>query len=82
MQHQKVGGKPLLIFANKQDQDGAVDETELSNRLELDTLMGDNRPYSNVVRIHVCLCVYVQCSLSCTRPLNHYCFITGKVYCS
>ena len=59
MQHQKVGGKPLLIFANKQDQDGAVDETELSNRLELDTLMGDNRPYSNVVRIYTCVLMCV-----------------------
>lgn len=49
IQHEKVGGKPLLVFANKQDQDGAIDESELGSQLQLDTLMGDNRLYTNVV---------------------------------
>ena len=42
-QNEKMMGKPLLIFANKQDKEGAVDEAELSARLELEQLTVNRR---------------------------------------
>ena len=38
VQNEKMEGKPLLVFANKQDKEGAVDEAELRTRLELGRL--------------------------------------------
>ena len=49
-QHEKIKGKPLLIFANKQDLEGAIDEDAIAQHLDLDTLLGENRVNSNVVR--------------------------------
>ena len=49
-QHEKIKGKPLLIFANKQDLEEAVDDDTVAQRLDLDALLGDNRGNSNVVR--------------------------------
>ena len=49
-QHEKIKGKPLLIFANKQDTDEAIDDDAVANHLDLDTLLGDNRANSSVVR--------------------------------
>lgn len=47
VQHEKVEGKPLLVFANKQDKEGAIDEAELRARLGLEQLVvrrrGDER---------------------------------------
>ena len=53
LQHEKIVGKPLLVFANKQDQDGASDDTEIGNQFNLDELLGDNRQYSTVVSLHM-----------------------------
>ena len=50
LQDEQMVGKPLLIFANKQDQEGALDDTEISNRLELDALLGEHRASCSVVR--------------------------------
>lgn len=49
MQHEKIKGKPLLIFANKQDLDEAIDDNAVAQHLDLDTLLGDNRDNSSVV---------------------------------
>ena len=49
VQDEKMVGKPLLIFANKQDKDGAVDDSDLGARLELERLLGENREHSSVV---------------------------------
>ena len=49
MRDEKMVGKPLLIFANKQDKDGAVDDNDLGTRLELERLLGENQGNSNVV---------------------------------
>ena len=54
LQHEKIAGKPLLIFANKQDQDGASDDTEIANQFNLDELLGDNRQHSTVVSLNTC----------------------------
>ena len=70
-------GKPLLIFANKQDQDGALSEEEVKTRLDLDTLLGEQQENGRVVsltqlavdcvcvraRVCVCVCVCVLCAL-------------------
>ena len=53
VQDPRVAGKPLLILANKQDQDGALDECELQNRLDLIALLGDNMNTVNVVSIEL-----------------------------
>ena len=47
---ERMVGKPLLIFANKQDREGAMDESELVAKLELDRLLGENQELSSVVR--------------------------------
>ena len=33
LQDNRMAGKPLLVFANKQDQDGAINENEVTNVL-------------------------------------------------
>ena len=68
-------GKPLLIFANKQDQTGALTEDEVRARLELDSLLGEHRQNARVVSIHVhvhviiieesCLTKYSQYANAC-----------------
>ena len=49
-QHEKVHGKPLLVFANKQDLDDALDGGTIANHLDLDAVLGDSRVNSSVVR--------------------------------
>lgn len=49
-QHEKIKGKPLLIFANKQDLEDAADDDTVAQHLDLDALLGDNRENSSVVR--------------------------------
>lgn len=51
VQDSRVVGKPILILANKQDQDGALDECELQNRLNLSTLLGENMSTVSVVSV-------------------------------
>ncbi len=46
IQHQKMRGKPLLIFSNKQD---SADATDISEVLDLDGIIGDQRNLSLVV---------------------------------
>ena len=47
--HDKMKGKPLLILANKQDSEGAVDKDQVSNELDLDRILGEHRNLSLVV---------------------------------
>lgn len=49
-QHEKIKGKPLLIFANKQDLEEAIDNDAVAQHLDLDAMLGDNRGNSIVVR--------------------------------
>ena len=46
-----MAGKPLLIVANKQDLIGCLDGAEVERRLQLDTLLGENRASSSVVSV-------------------------------
>ena len=43
VQHEKMEGKPLLVFANKRDKEGAIDEVELRVRLGLEQLTARRR---------------------------------------
>ncbi len=43
MRDERVAGKPLLIFANKQDRDGALGESEIKSGLEMDQIGGEER---------------------------------------
>ncbi len=49
-QHEKIKGKPLLVFANKQDLDKVIDDGAIAHRLDLDALLGDSRVNTSVVR--------------------------------
>jgi len=50
--HNQVSGKPLLILANKQDIDGALNEEDVANQLDLNSL----------VQKHKCECQVFTCT--------------------
>lgn len=41
--HEKLKGKPLLLLANKQDVDGALDEIDVVERLNLETIVNEQK---------------------------------------
>lgn len=41
--HDKIAGKPMLMLVNKQDVSGAMDETELVSRLDLEVLVNEQK---------------------------------------
>lgn len=48
-EHEKMKGKPLLIFANKQDCEGAISEAQMNEQLDLENILGVHTGLSNVV---------------------------------
>ena len=48
-EHDKMKGKPLLIFANKQDGDDAISEGLLGDQLDLSGILGEHKRLSRVV---------------------------------
>lgn len=49
--HPKIKGKPILLFLNKQDIDGALDEVEASEKLNLASVVNKNKCPCRVVSI-------------------------------
>ena len=43
LRDERVVGKPLVLFANKQDVAGALGDAEIRARLQLDSLLGEHR---------------------------------------
>ncbi|XP_054714547.1 ADP-ribosylation factor-like protein 13B [Uloborus diversus] len=43
LRNEKIAGKPMLLLVNKQDVSGALDETELVSRLDLETLVNEQK---------------------------------------
>ncbi|XP_042902490.1 ADP-ribosylation factor-like protein 13B [Parasteatoda tepidariorum] len=43
LKHDKIAGKPMLVLVNKQDISGAVDETEIVRRLDLEALVNEQK---------------------------------------
>ncbi|GIY64323.1 ADP-ribosylation factor-like protein 13B [Caerostris darwini] len=43
LMHDKIAGKPMLMLVNKQDVSGAIDETELVSRLDLEVLVNEQK---------------------------------------
>lgn len=43
LEHEKIGGKPVLVLANKQDHDEALDEVEICEKLALEDLVNANK---------------------------------------
>uniref|UniRef100_A0A1B6DYH3 ADP-ribosylation factor-like protein 13B n=1 Tax=Clastoptera arizonana TaxID=38151 RepID=A0A1B6DYH3_9HEMI len=43
LEHDKMAGKPILILANKQDQDGALDELDIVEKLQVESLVNQQR---------------------------------------
>ncbi|KAM3585493.1 uncharacterized protein V6R79_019010 [Siganus canaliculatus] len=52
LQHPRIAGKPVLVLANKQDQDGALAEADIIENLSLEKLVNENK----------CLCQIEPCS--------------------
>ncbi|XP_077583726.1 ADP-ribosylation factor-like protein 13B isoform X1 [Stigmatopora nigra] len=52
LQHPRIAGKPVLVLANKQDQEGALAEAEIIENLSLEKLVNENK----------CLCQIEPCS--------------------
>lgn len=42
LQHEKIAGKPILLLANKQDQENALDEIDLVDKLDLEKIVNEN----------------------------------------
>uniref|UniRef100_A0A8D3BR05 ADP-ribosylation factor-like protein 13B n=1 Tax=Scophthalmus maximus TaxID=52904 RepID=A0A8D3BR05_SCOMX len=43
LQHPRMSGKPVLVLANKQDQEGALDEVDIIDHLSLEKLVSENK---------------------------------------
>ncbi|XP_068612334.1 ADP-ribosylation factor-like protein 13B isoform X2 [Brachionichthys hirsutus] len=52
LQHPRIAGKPVLVLANKQDQEGALAEADIIESLSLEKLVNENK----------CLCQIEPCS--------------------
>ncbi|XP_036397091.1 ADP-ribosylation factor-like protein 13B isoform X2 [Megalops cyprinoides] len=52
LRHPRIAGKPVLVLANKQDQDGAMHEADIIEYLSLEKLVNENK----------CLCQIEPCS--------------------
>ncbi|XP_077402115.1 ADP-ribosylation factor-like protein 13B isoform X2 [Vanacampus margaritifer] len=52
LQHPRIAGKPVLVLANKQDQEGAMAEADIIENLSLEKLVNENK----------CLCQIEPCS--------------------
>lgn len=42
LSNEKIAGKPVLVLANKQDVDYALDEIDLVEKLDLENLVNEN----------------------------------------
>ncbi|XP_051560368.1 ADP-ribosylation factor-like protein 13B isoform X2 [Myxocyprinus asiaticus] len=52
LRHPRIAGKPVLVLANKQDQDGALAEADIIESLSLEKLVNENK----------CICQIEPCS--------------------
>lgn len=52
LHHPRIAGKPVLVLANKQDQEGALAEADIIENLSLEKLVNENK----------CLCQIEPCS--------------------
>ncbi|XP_025190689.1 ADP-ribosylation factor-like protein 13B [Melanaphis sacchari] len=43
LEHENIAGKPVLLFANKQDKPGALDELDIVDRLNVETVVNTNK---------------------------------------
>ncbi|XP_075873624.1 ADP-ribosylation factor-like protein 13B isoform X2 [Nelusetta ayraudi] len=43
LKHPRIAGKPVLVLANKQDQEGALAEADIIERLSLEKLVNENK---------------------------------------
>jgi len=50
IQHEKIGGKPVLLLANKQDRENALDEGELLAELNVEELVNKMKTPCNLER--------------------------------
>ncbi|XP_056287435.1 ADP-ribosylation factor-like protein 13B [Pseudoliparis swirei] len=62
LQHPRIAGKPVLVLANKQDQEGALAEADIIENLSLEKLVNENK----------CLCQIEPCSavLGCGKKVD------------
>lgn len=43
LRHSQISGKPILLLANKQDVDGALDEIDVVDHLNLEKLVNEQK---------------------------------------
>lgn len=43
LRHDQISGKPVLLLANKQDLDGALDEIDVVDRLNVERLVNEQK---------------------------------------
>uniref|UniRef100_A0A8C4ZQ83 ADP-ribosylation factor-like protein 13B n=1 Tax=Gadus morhua TaxID=8049 RepID=A0A8C4ZQ83_GADMO len=62
LRHPRIAGKPVLVLANKQDQEGALAEADIIESLALEKLVNENK----------CLCQIEPCSaiLGCGKKMD------------
>lgn len=57
VQHDKMKGKPLLVFANKQDKEEPASEDQVNQELDLQGTLGEHFALSRVVGTFPLCCV-------------------------
>ena len=82
VQHEKIKGKPLLIFANKQDLEESVDNDAVAQHLDLDALLGDNRENSIVVRRKKWLSMLIRDTVAIISSMIESGQPSGEMCCS
>ncbi|XP_075994076.1 ADP-ribosylation factor-like protein 13B isoform X2 [Genypterus blacodes] len=48
LQHPRIAGKPVLVLANKQDQEGALAEADIIENLSLEKLVNENKCHCQI----------------------------------
>ncbi|KAF7669206.1 hypothetical protein LDENG_00233360 [Lucifuga dentata] len=48
LQHPRIAGKPVLVLANKQDQEGALAEVDIIESLSLEKLVNENKCHCQI----------------------------------
>ncbi len=68
MNHDRVKGKPLLVFANKQDLDNACTEVQVSTALGIGDIVPNEK--FQTVRDLIAQCATIKNFLSCSDEVH------------
>ncbi|XP_018022133.1 ADP-ribosylation factor-like protein 13B [Hyalella azteca] len=86
--HRRIAGKPVLILANKQDVDGAMDEMDIVEMLDIETTVNK---YKCPTRVETCSAIAISSNNKPDKPIAdgfrwlldtivvHYAELQGRV---